>query len=217
MGSNVLPEDIMDSSEDELHALEPMDSSEDELEALERVGVGIPECEGLLRALWNTKFVTLYNAQGVPVGEGTCHSVNSELVLSAHGPLGDTHVSVHISKTHSKVDISLEDVHSLVAWLITLVHCRGASLHDQEARCNFNYMKATRLLQNLQDHMQVPLETLLVKQHSRQRTSSYKNLITRFQAKCAAVRIVFSRSLGRKFEPSENACTRILCSNTEPS
>jgi len=38
MGSNALPYDIMDSSEDELQALEQMN-------------IDIPECEGLLRPM----------------------------------------------------------------------------------------------------------------------------------------------------------------------
>ncbi len=132
MDSNAIPDDIMDSLEDEFQVLEQMN-------------VGIPECEGLPRWMWNTKCVTLYNVQGELVGEGTCHSVNSELVLGANGPLGDTHVSVHISKSYSEVDIPGEHVHSLVAWPIQLVHCRGASLHDHEARDNFNRRRAALL------------------------------------------------------------------------
>jgi len=104
MGSNALPDDILDSSEDELQALKEMDSSEDELQALEQMNVGFLECEGIPRPMWNTKYATLYNLEGVLVGEGTCDSVNSELVFGAHGRLGDTHVSMHVSKTHSEVD-----------------------------------------------------------------------------------------------------------------
>ena len=65
---------------------------------------------------------------GVLVGEGTIHSVDSELVLGASGPLGDAHVSVHVSMSHSEVDLPEECVYSLVAWSIELVHYRGASL-----------------------------------------------------------------------------------------
>jgi len=85
------------------------------------------ECEGIPHPMWNTKFVTLYNVEGVLVGQGTCHNLNSELVLGAHRPLEDTHVSVHVSKIHSEVDILGKHVHSLVAWPNTLVHCHGAS------------------------------------------------------------------------------------------
>ena len=80
MGSNAEPIDIMDSFDDEFQA------------RLESMNVGVPECEGLSRRMWNTKCVTLYNDDGELVGEGTCHSVNSDLVLGVDGPLGDTHV-----------------------------------------------------------------------------------------------------------------------------
>lgn len=90
---------------------------------LEGMNVGIPECEGLPRRLWNTMCVTLYNIDGVLVGEGTCHSINSDLVLGASAPLGDTHVAVHISKTHSLEDIPQDRVYSLLAWPIDFVHC----------------------------------------------------------------------------------------------
>ncbi len=132
MGSHVIPLDAMDSSDDEFQALEGMN-------------VGIPECEGLPRRQWNTKCVTLYNNEGILVGEGTCHSVNSDLVLGANGPLANTHVAVHISKIHSEVDIPLEQVYSLIAWPTQLVHCHGASLHDHEARDNFNRIQASLL------------------------------------------------------------------------
>ena len=82
--------------------LEALDNSEDEFGVLEGMHVGIPECEGLPRRLWNTKCVTLYNDEGLLVGEGTCHSVNSNLVLSATSPLGDTHVAVFVAKSHSE-------------------------------------------------------------------------------------------------------------------
>jgi hypothetical protein len=52
----------------------------------------IPECEGVPRHLWTTKCVSLHNCDGIAVGEGTCHSVKSDLVLGSTGPLGDTHV-----------------------------------------------------------------------------------------------------------------------------
>nr|PNR39264.1 hypothetical protein PHYPA_019542 [Physcomitrium patens] len=80
-------------------------SSGDDFEDAESISFAIPECEGLPRRLWITKCVTLYNAHGKLVGEDTCHSVNSDLVLGANGPLGDTQVAVHICKTHSQDDI----------------------------------------------------------------------------------------------------------------
>ena len=81
-------------------SLEVMDNSDDKFGVLEGMNIGIPECEGLPRWLWNTKCVTLYNEKGVLVGEGICHSMNSNLVLGATGPLGDSHVAVFVAKTH---------------------------------------------------------------------------------------------------------------------
>ena len=108
--------------------LEALDDSDDEFGVLEGMNVGIPECEGLPRRLWNTKCVTLYNDEGLLVGEGTCHSVNLDLVLGATCPLGDTHVVVFVTKSHSEEHLPQERVYSLVAWPIQYVHCRGASL-----------------------------------------------------------------------------------------
>ena len=108
--------------------LEAVDDSEDKFEVLEGMHVGIPECECLPRRLWNTKCVTLYNDEGLLVGEGTCHSVNSDLVLGATGPLGDSHVAVFVAKLHSEDHLPQERVYSLVAWPIQYVHCRGANL-----------------------------------------------------------------------------------------
>ena len=114
------------------------DSSEDEVQDLESVSVEIPECEGLPRRLWNTKCVTLYNEEGKLVGEGMCHSVKSDLVVGANGPLGDNHVAIHICQFHSEDDIPQDLVYTLVAWPTKLVHYHGASLHDHEARDNWN-------------------------------------------------------------------------------
>ena len=82
--------------------LEAYDDSDDEVGVLEEMNVGIPECKGLPRRLRNTKCVTLYNDEGLLVGEGTCHSVNLDLVLGARDPLGDTHVVVFVAKSHSE-------------------------------------------------------------------------------------------------------------------
>ena len=119
-----------------------MDDSDDELGVLEEMNVGILECKGLPCRLWNTKCITLYNEEGVFVGEGTCHSVNSDLVLGTTGPLGDSHVAVFVAKTHSEEHLPKERVYSLVAWPIKYVHCCGASLQDHEARDNFNRIQA---------------------------------------------------------------------------
>ena len=95
--------------------LEAYNNFDDEVGVLEEMNVGIPECEGLPRRLWNTKCITLYNDEGLLVGEGTCHSVNSDLVLGARGLLGDTHVAVFVAKSHSEEHLPQERVYSLVA------------------------------------------------------------------------------------------------------
>ena len=122
-----------------------MDFSDDEVQVLQGMSVDVPDCEGIPRRMWNTKCVKLYNVDGVLVGEGTIHSVDSELVLGASGPLGDAHVSVHVSMSHSEVGLPEERVYSLVAWPIELVHYRGASLQNHEARDNFNRLQAALL------------------------------------------------------------------------
>ena len=108
--------------------LEAYVDSDDEVEVLEEMNVGIPKCEGLPRRLWNTKCVTLYNDERLLVGEGTCHNENSDLVLGATGPLGDTHVAVFVAMSHLEEHLPQERVYSLVAWPIQYVHCHGASL-----------------------------------------------------------------------------------------
>ena len=127
---------------------EVIDNFDDKFGVLEGMNIGIPECEGLPCRLWNTKCITLYNEKGVLVGEGTCHSVNSDLVLGATSPLGDSHVAVFVAKMHSQEHLLEERVYSLVAWPIKYVHCRGASLQDHEAQDNFNRIQATLLNQS---------------------------------------------------------------------
>ena len=119
-----------------------MADSSDEMQDLESMSIEIPNCEGLPRRIWNTKCVTLYNMEGKLVDEGTCHSVKSNLVVGANGPLGDSHVAMHICRIHSEDDISKDDVYALVAWPTKLVHYHDASLHDYEVRDNFNQMQA---------------------------------------------------------------------------
>ena len=124
---------------------EAYNDSNDEVGVLKEMNVGIPECEGLPRRLWNTKCITFYNDEGLLVREGTCHSVNSDLVLGATSPLSDTHVAVFVAKSHSEEHLPQERVYSLVACPIQYVHCRGASLQDHEARDNFNRIQAVVL------------------------------------------------------------------------
>ena len=119
------------------------ESSDDDVQDAEPT-TPVPDCEGLPRRLWISKCVQLYNADGKLVGEGTCHCVKSNLVIGANGPLGDTHVAVHVCRTHSVEDISDDVVYALVAWPIKLVHYHGASPHDHEARDNFNRLQGAR-------------------------------------------------------------------------
>ena len=102
------------------------------------MSVEIPECEGLPRWLYNTKCVILYNEEGKLVGEGMCHSVKLDLVVGANGPLSDSHVAIHICRSHSKENIPQDLVYALVAWPTKLVHYHGASLHDHEAKDKWN-------------------------------------------------------------------------------
>jgi hypothetical protein len=156
---------------------EGMEYSDDEFDVLQGMNVDIPECEGLPRRFWNTKCVTLYNEDGVLLGEGTCHSVNSDLVLGATGPLGDSHVAVFVAKTHSEEHLPKERVYSLVAWPIKYVHCRGASLHDHEARDNFNCIQAALL--NPPSSTAARPYTSTVRNPPRQTSVKAKDLLTR--------------------------------------
>ena len=88
-------------------------SSEDEVQDLESMSVEILECEGLPRRLWNTKCVTFYNEEEKLVGEGMCHSIKSDLVVGTNDPLGDSHIAIHICRSHSKDDIPQDLVYAL--------------------------------------------------------------------------------------------------------
>src|SRR5690349_17105357 len=90
------------------------DSSEDDYEDAESISLAVLEYKGLPRRLWNTKYISLYNAHGKLVSKGTYHSVNSELVLSVNGPLGDNQVTVHICRIYSQDDIPQDLVYALV-------------------------------------------------------------------------------------------------------
>ena len=95
--------------------VERMDESDEEFDLHEEMNEDIVDCEGLLRSQWNMKCVTLFNEDGLLDDEGTCHSVNSDLMIRVDSPLGDTHVAVFISKSHSDLDISREHIYSLNA------------------------------------------------------------------------------------------------------
>jgi len=59
--------------------------------------------------------VSLYNREDVLIGEGTCQSINSKLVLGVNDPLDDSQVAVHISKMHLEEDIFKEWIYLLQA------------------------------------------------------------------------------------------------------
>ena len=200
--------------------------SDDKVEVLEEMNVGIPECEGLPRRLWNTKCVTLYNDEGLLVGEGTCHSMNSDLVLGARGPLGDTHVAVFVAKSLSEEHLPQEQVYSLVAWPIQYVDCRGASLQYHEARDNFNRIQAAIL--NLPSLTSSRSYASTIRNPPRETSVKTKDLLTQesinaissktpSQAKRVAAKTVFNRFRGRRLEPSANECIIIQHSSTELS
>ena len=152
------------------------DSSEDEVENVESVSVEIPECEGLPRRLWNTKCVTLYNEEGKLVGEGMCHSVKSDLVVGANGPLGDSHVAIHICRSHFEEDIPQDLVYALVAWPTKLVHYHGASLHDHEARDKWNRLQEARA--NPSSSKSTRLYTSAIRNPPRDGPLKYKELLS---------------------------------------
>lgn len=98
----------------------------------------IPNCEGIPRRLWATKFVTLYSNEGRPVAEGLCHSISYDLVLGSNGPLGHSRVAVQISKTLDATEVPDEWRYSVRAWPIDKVFYNGASLRDHELRHDHN-------------------------------------------------------------------------------
>ena len=98
----------------------------------------ILDCKGILRRLWMTKVVTVHSDDGVPVAEGICYSINSDLVLDCNGPMRDSHVAVQISKSLYTDHVLNDWRYSLRAWPITHVFYSGASLRDHEVWYNYN-------------------------------------------------------------------------------
>ena len=79
-----------------------------------------------------TKVVTIYSDDGVPVAEGICYSINSDLVLDCNGPMGDSHIAVQISKSLCTDHVPDEWRYFLHAWPIIHVFYSGASHRDHE-------------------------------------------------------------------------------------
>jgi hypothetical protein len=82
--------------------------------------------------------VSLYNDDGIVVGEGICHSVKLDLVVGSTGPLGDMHVAVQILKS-LKLDECLDNWrYSVRAWPITHIFYNGTNFFNHERRHKFN-------------------------------------------------------------------------------
>src|SRR5450759_762896 len=96
------------------------DSEEDVVEVIS--DRDIPVCEAVPRHLWTTKCVSLHNSDGIALGEGICQSVKSDLVVGSTGPLGDTHVAVHISRSLKPDEFPDEWRYNLRAFPITDVY-----------------------------------------------------------------------------------------------
>jgi hypothetical protein len=85
----------------------------------------IPECKGMPPHLWTMECVSLHNDDGIAMEEGFCHSVKSDLVVGSTGPLGHTHVAVHILKSASF--FNHERRHKF--------NCQGLNQDVQSRRC----------------------------------------------------------------------------------
>ena len=83
-------------------------SNEGEVENTVLQDVIIPNCDGILRCLWNTKIVILHNENGQSIAKGICHYVNFENILGSNRLLGKSHVVVHISKFLQPIDVLLD-------------------------------------------------------------------------------------------------------------
>ena len=90
--------------------------------------------------------MTLYNDDKVPVAEGICHGINSDLIIRTTRSLGKTHVIVQISKTLKKDEFSKDWRYSIWAWLIMHVFYNEASLDNHERRHKFNCIKMPQSL-----------------------------------------------------------------------
>ena len=111
---------------------------EGKFENVQDENVIIPECEGIPRSSWSTNVITLQNEHGLPVAEGICHNVNSDLVIGSSGPLGDSLVMVQISKSLGGEDVPDDWRYSLRAWPIERVFLNGTSLRDHEVQDKYN-------------------------------------------------------------------------------
>jgi hypothetical protein len=91
----------------------------------------VAACDGIPRALWNTKAVTLTNDDGVDVAKGICHSVDAALVIDMDGqPLGEDRVAIQIAESLCEDEVPSSWMWSMRSWHISKVYLSGASLYD---------------------------------------------------------------------------------------
>jgi len=100
---------------------------------------GVAHCDGIPRAKWNTKCVTLRNNAGVDVANGVCQNVNPELVIDMDGrPFGDDRVAVQIAESLCEEQVPSGWVWSLLSWDIRNVFLNGFSLYDHNQTYLYN-------------------------------------------------------------------------------
>jgi len=101
--------------------------------------VGVALCNGIPRAKWNTKYITLRNDAGVDVANRVCQNVDPELVIDMDGrPLGDDQVAVHIAEFLCEEQVPSGWVWSMLSWDIRLVFLNGFNLYDHNQTYMYN-------------------------------------------------------------------------------
>ena len=107
---------------------------------------GVAACEGLPRASWGTKCVTLTNEDGVEVAKGICHSIDVDFVVDMDGKsLGDDRVAIHIAESLCEAEVPSSWMWSMRSWHISRVYLYGASLYDHDQTYMYNSaMSASR-------------------------------------------------------------------------
>jgi hypothetical protein len=98
---------------------------------------GIAVCEGLPRAKWYLKAVTLRSNDGVDVAKALCQNTDPtavddtvDLNAPAVEPLGDDKVFVQIAESLCELEVPSGWMWSIHSWDIKLVILDGVSLFD---------------------------------------------------------------------------------------
>jgi hypothetical protein len=100
---------------------------------------GVAVCDGIPRAKWNTRCVTLRNEGGQDVAHGVCQNVDPELVIDMDGkPLGDDRVAVQIAESLCEEDVPSVWMWSMHSWDIKRVFLNGVSLYDHDQTHIYN-------------------------------------------------------------------------------